>query len=66
MIRYSIGFLLLVIVAAIFAFGGFSVRAASIAEGLFYISLPLFVISSLLVALMFKKHIVEKKQIPIS
>lgn len=45
MLRWSITFLVIAIIAAIFGFGGISESAAGIAEILFYIFLVLFVIS---------------------
>ncbi len=63
MIRYSIGFLVIVIIAALLAFSGLTVGAASIAKIVFYIFLPLFVVSALFVALIFKsKARFERKQ----
>ncbi len=45
MLRWTIIFLVVAIIAAIFGFGGIAAGAASIAKNLFYIFLVLFVIS---------------------
>ena len=45
MLRWSIIFLVIAIVAAIFGFGGIAEGAADIAEILFYIFIVLFVVS---------------------
>jgi uncharacterized membrane protein YtjA (UPF0391 family) len=45
MLRWTIIFLVVAIIAAIFGFGGIAAGAASIAKILFYIFLVLFVIS---------------------
>ena len=45
MLRWSITFLVIAIIAAVFGFGGIAEGAADIAEILFYIFLVLFVIS---------------------
>ena len=45
MLYYTIVFLIIAIVAAIFGFGGISVAAAGIAKILFFIFLVLFIVS---------------------
>ena len=45
MLYYTIVFLIIAIVAAIFGFGGISVAAAGIAKLLFFIFLILFIVS---------------------
>ncbi|MBJ2172660.1 DUF1328 domain-containing protein [Aureibaculum sp. A20] len=45
MLRWTISFIILAIVAAIFGFGGIAEGAASIAKILFFIFIVLFVIS---------------------
>ncbi len=45
MLRWTIIFLIIAIIAAIFGFGGIAAGAVSIAKLLFYIFLVLFVIS---------------------
>ena len=61
MLRYSIGFLVILIIAAILAFGGIAVGISYTAKIVFYISLPFFAISSLFTAFIFKKHSIEHK-----
>jgi uncharacterized membrane protein YtjA (UPF0391 family) len=45
MLRWSLGFLLLALVAALFGFGGIATAAAGIAEILFFIFIALFVLA---------------------
>lgn len=47
MLYYTVVFLIIAIVAAIFGFGGISLAAAGIAKILFFIFLVLFIISLL-------------------
>ena len=47
MLRWSLGFLLLALVAALFGFGGIATAAAGIAEILFFIFIALFVVALL-------------------
>ena len=61
MLRYSVSFLAIAIIAAIFAFGGVTTGSTLLAKNVFYIFLLLFVLSGLLGALMFKKHSVARK-----
>jgi uncharacterized membrane protein YtjA (UPF0391 family) len=61
MVRYSIGFLVILIFTAILAFGGISVVVDMIVENLLYILLPPVVILSLFRAFMFQIYQVEKK-----
>ncbi len=55
MLRWSIIFFIIAIVAAIFGFGGIAEGAASIAKILFFIFLALFIITILFGASLFKK-----------
>ncbi len=55
MLRYSIIFFIIAILAAVFGFGGIAVGAASIAKILFFIFLALFVLSGLIGLTIFKK-----------
>jgi uncharacterized membrane protein YtjA (UPF0391 family) len=55
MLRWSVIFFIIAIVAAIFGFGGIAEGAASIAKVLFFIFLVLFVITILFGATLFKK-----------
>lgn len=55
MLRWSIIFFIIAIVAAIFGFGGIAEGAASIAKVLFFIFLALFIITILFGASLFKK-----------
>jgi uncharacterized membrane protein YtjA (UPF0391 family) len=45
MLRWTITFLIIAVVAAIFGFGGIAAGAASIAKILFYIFIDLFLLS---------------------
>ena len=45
MLYYTVVFLIIAIVAAVFGFGGISVAAAGIAKILFFIFLALFIVS---------------------
>lgn len=47
MLYYSLVFLIIAVVAAVFGFGGISVAAAGIAKILFFVFLILFVVSLL-------------------
>jgi uncharacterized membrane protein YtjA (UPF0391 family) len=60
MTRYAIAFFIIAIAAATLGFGGIAVKVSYIAQIVFYVSLPFFVISSMFVALLYKKHLVEK------
>ena len=55
MLRWSITFFIIAIVAAIFGFGGIAEGAASIAKVLFFIFLVLFVLTLVFGASLFKK-----------
>jgi uncharacterized membrane protein YtjA (UPF0391 family) len=55
MLRWSVIFFIIAIIAAIFGFGGISEGAADIAKVLFFIFLALFVIAILFGASIFKK-----------
>ena len=55
MLRWSIIFFVIAIIAAIFGFGGIAEGAASIAKVLFFIFLALFIIAILFGASLFKK-----------
>jgi uncharacterized membrane protein YtjA (UPF0391 family) len=55
MLRWSVIFFVIAIIAAIFGFGGIAEGAASIAKILFFIFLALFVITILFGASLFKK-----------
>ena len=55
MLRWSITFFVIAIIAAIFGFGGIAAGAASIAKILFFIFLTLFVVTLLFGASLFKK-----------
>jgi uncharacterized membrane protein YtjA (UPF0391 family) len=55
MLRWSIIFFVIAIIAAIFGFGGIAEGAASIAKVLFFIFLALFIIAILFGATLFKK-----------
>ena len=55
MLRWSVIFFIIAIVAAIFGFGGIAEGAASIAKVLFFIFLALFIITILFGASLFKK-----------
>ncbi len=55
MLRWSIIFFVIAIIAAIFGFGGIAEGAASIAKVLFFIFLTLFIIAILFGASLFKK-----------
>lgn len=55
MLRWSVIFFVIAIIAAIFGFGGIAEGAASIAKVLFFIFLVLFVITILFGASLFKK-----------
>jgi uncharacterized membrane protein YtjA (UPF0391 family) len=55
MLRWSVIFFVVAIIAAIFGFGGIAEGAASIAQILFFIFLALFVITILFGASLFKK-----------
>ena len=54
MLRWTVTFLIIAIVAAIFGFGGIAAGAASIAKVLFFIFLVLFVLSLVFGASIFK------------
>ena len=45
MLRWSVGFFIIAIIAAIFGFGGIAASAASFAKVLFFIFIILFVLS---------------------
>jgi uncharacterized membrane protein YtjA (UPF0391 family) len=55
MLRWSITFFIIAIVAAIFGFGGIAEGAASIAKALFFIFLVLFVLTLVFGASLFRK-----------
>lgn len=55
MLRWSIIFFVIAIIAAIFGFGGIAEGAASIAKVLFFIFLAMFIITILFGASLFKK-----------
>ena len=55
MLRWSVIFFIIAIIAAIFGFGGIAEGAASIAKVLFFIFLALFIITILFGASLFKK-----------
>lgn len=55
MLRWSVIFFIIAIIAAIFGFGGIAEGAASIAKIFFFIFLALFVITILFGASLFKK-----------
>ena len=55
MLRWSVIFFVIAIIAAIFGFGGIAEGAASIAKVLFFIFLALFIITILFGASLFKK-----------
>ncbi|HYG02522.1 MAG TPA: DUF1328 domain-containing protein [Chryseosolibacter sp.] len=55
MLRWSVIFFVIAIVAAIFGFGGIAEGAADIAKVLFFIFLALFVIAILFGASIFKR-----------
>jgi uncharacterized membrane protein YtjA (UPF0391 family) len=55
MLRWSLIFFVIAIIAAIFGFGGIAEGAASIAKVLFFIFLALFIIAILFGASLFKK-----------
>lgn len=55
MLRWSVIFFIIAIVAAVFGFGGIAEGAASIAKILFFIFLALFIITILFGASLFKK-----------
>jgi uncharacterized membrane protein YtjA (UPF0391 family) len=55
MLRWSVIFFIIAIIAAIFGFGGIAAGAASIAKVLFFIFLALFIITILFGASLFKK-----------
>jgi uncharacterized membrane protein YtjA (UPF0391 family) len=55
MLRWSVIFFVIAIIAAIFGFGGIAEGAASIAKVLFFVFLTLFVIAILFGASLFKK-----------
>jgi len=45
MLRWTVIFLVIAIIAAIFGFGGIAIGAASVAKTLFYIFLVLFILT---------------------
>lgn len=55
MLRWSVTFFVIAIVAAIFGFGGIAAGAASIAKVLFFIFLVLFVLTLVFGATLFRK-----------
>jgi uncharacterized membrane protein YtjA (UPF0391 family) len=55
MLRWTITFLVIALVAALFGFGGIATGAASIAKVLFFIFLVLFVLSLVFGASIFKR-----------
>jgi uncharacterized membrane protein YtjA (UPF0391 family) len=55
MLRWTITFLVIALVAALFGFGGIATGAASIAKVLFFIFLVLFVLSLIFGASIFKR-----------
>lgn len=55
MLRWSVIFFVIAIIAAIFGFGGIAEGAASIAKVLFFVFLALFIIAILFGASLFKK-----------
>lgn len=63
MFSYSIVFFAIALVAALFAFGGLAAEVAFIAKTLFYIFLPLFVLSFLFGALASKKKAQDENKL---
>lgn len=63
MLRYAIGFFIIVTMAAVLAFSGVAVGVAYTAKMVFFISLPLFVLSSLFTAYTFKKEVLDKRDL---
>ncbi|HEY8938223.1 MAG TPA: DUF1328 family protein [Cyclobacteriaceae bacterium] len=55
MLRYSVIFFVIAIIAALLGFGGIAEGAAAIAKVLFYIFLTLFVVTLLAAVFLFKK-----------
>jgi uncharacterized membrane protein YtjA (UPF0391 family) len=55
MLRWSVTFFVIAIIAAIFGFGGIAAGAASIAKALFFIFLVLFVLTLVFGATLFRK-----------
>jgi uncharacterized membrane protein YtjA (UPF0391 family) len=45
MLRWTAGFLIIAIIAAVFGFGNIAASAVGIAKGLFYVFIVLFVLS---------------------
>ena len=56
MLRWSIAFFVIAIIAALFGFGGIAEGAASIAKILFFIFITLFVLAIVFGATLFKKQ----------
>jgi uncharacterized membrane protein YtjA (UPF0391 family) len=56
MLRWTVIFLIIALIAAVFGFGGIAAGAASIAKVLFFIFLVLFVLSLIFGATVFKKR----------
>ena len=55
MLRWSVTFFIIAIIAAVFGFGGIAAGAASIAKILFFIFLTLFAVTLLFGASLFKR-----------
>lgn len=55
MLRWTVTFLIIALVAALFGFGGIAAGAAAIAKVLFFIFLALFVLSLVFGASIFKR-----------
>ena len=55
MLRWTVTFLIIALVAAVFGFGGIAAGAATIAKTLFFIFLVLFVLSLVFGASIFKR-----------
>jgi len=56
MLRWTVTFLIIALVAALFGFGGIAAGAASIAKVLFFIFLVLFALSLVFGATLFKRR----------
>ena len=56
MLKWTMTFLVIALIAAIFGFGGIAAGAVSIAKTIFYILLVLVVLSFILGATIFKKN----------
>lgn len=63
MLRYAIGFFILLVMAAVLAFSGVAHSIAYTAKIVFFISLPFFVLSSLFAGYIFKKEVLDKRDL---